>query len=174
VGVEPSCVSTFRDELPNLFPTDQRAKRLAAQTFMLGEFLDGHAKDAELGRVEADAILHGHCHHKAVLDFGSSRRVLDRVGLNVEVLDSGCCGMAGPFGFEEDHFDVAQACGERVLLPAVRERAEGSWVVTDGFSCRTMIEQNVAGAVPLSLGEVVWRAMTEGGEGESSGRGTGR
>jgi Fe-S oxidoreductase len=145
VGVEPSCVSTFRDELVNLFPHDQRAKRLSKQSYLLGEFLDAHAPDADLGRVDARELVHGHCHHKAVLDFGSTQRVLARVGVDARTLDSGCCGMAGPFGFEKSHYDVAQAVGERVLLPAVRARPEGTWVITDGFSCRTMIEQNGRG-----------------------------
>jgi Fe-S oxidoreductase len=161
VGVEPSCVSTFRDELPNLFPHDQRAKRLAKQTFMLGEFLDSHAADAELGHVDAKALLHGHCHHKSVLDFGSSQRVLARLGVDVTAIDSGCCGMAGPFGFEKGHYDVAQACAERVLLPALRSRPPGTWLVTDGFSCRTMVEQSLADVSPLSLGEVVWQGLKE-------------
>jgi FAD/FMN-containing dehydrogenase/Fe-S oxidoreductase len=159
IGVEPSCVSTFRDELVNLFPHDQRAKRLAKQSYLLGEFLDAHAADADLGRVDARALVHGHCHHKAVLDFGSTGRVLARLGVDAKTLDSGCCGMAGPFGFEKDHYDVAQAVGERVLLPAVRARPADAWVITDGFSCRTMIEQNVQGVAPLSLGEVIWRGM---------------
>jgi FAD/FMN-containing dehydrogenase/Fe-S oxidoreductase len=159
VGVEPSCVSTFRDELRNLFPRDQRAKRLSMQTFMLGEFLDAHAADADLGRVDASALLHGHCHHKSVLDFASSQRVLARVGVRAKTLDSGCCGMAGPFGFDKDHYGVAQACAERVLLPAVRSRDAGSWLVTDGFSCRTMVEQNVEDVRTLSLGEVVWKGL---------------
>jgi FAD/FMN-containing dehydrogenase/Fe-S oxidoreductase len=163
VGIEPSCVSTFRDELPNLFAHDQRAKRLAKQTFMLGEFLDSHAANAELGHVDAKVLLHGHCHHKSVLDFGSSQRVLARLGVDATTIDSGCCGMAGPFGFEKGHYDVAQACAERVLLPALRSRPQGAWLVTDGFSCRTMVEQNLADVNSVSLGEVVWRGLEERG-----------
>jgi Fe-S oxidoreductase len=162
VGVEPSCIATFRDELTNLFPGDKRAERLAKRTFLLGEFLDARVSDADLGRVEARALLHGHCHHKAVLDLGADQRVLTRLGVDFRTLDSGCCGMAGPFGFEKAHYDVAQACGERVLLPAVRGRDPGTLVVTEGFSCKTMIDQNVKGVSPVSLGELVWKGLSAG------------
>jgi Fe-S oxidoreductase len=162
VGIEPSCIATFRDELPNLFPREKRAERLAKRTFMLGEFLDQRVGDVDLGRVEARALLHGHCHHKAVLDLGADQRVLTRLGVDFRTLDSGCCGMAGPFGFEKAHYDVAQACGERVLLPAVRGRDPGTLVVTEGFSCKTMIDQNVKGVSPVSLGELVWKGLSAG------------
>jgi Fe-S oxidoreductase len=82
--------------------------------------------------------------------------------VDFRTLDSGCCGMAGPFGFEKAHYDVAQACGERVLLPAVRGRDPGTLVVTEGFSCKTMIDQNVKGVSPVSLGELVWKGLSAG------------
>ena len=163
VGVEPSCIATFRDELTGLLPHDRRAQRLKEQTFLLSEFLDIHAADADLGRLTGTALLHGHCHQKAVLDFGAAQRVLERLGLELEIPDSGCCGMAGPFGFERAHYEVAQACGERVLLPAVRSRPPETLVVTDGFSCRMQIEHNVEGAHPLNVADVVWRAMAANG-----------
>jgi len=165
VGVEPSCIATFRDELPNLFPLDKRAERLSKQTFMLGEFLDTRAGDANLGRLDARALVHGHCHHKAVMDFGADQRVLKRLGVDFTTLDSGCCGMAGPFGFEQAHYDVAQACGERVLLPAVRGMDAGTRLVTEGFSCRMMVGQNVPDAKPLGLAELVLEGMGGGGGG---------
>jgi Fe-S oxidoreductase len=169
VGVEPSCVATFRDEMPNLLAGDSRAASLAKRTFMLGEFLDTQVPDAELGRIDQKALLHGHCHHRAVLDFSADQRVLRRIGMDFETLDSGCCGMAGPFGFQHDHFDVAQACGERVLLPAVRSREATTHVVTEGFSCRTMIEQNVSGVHPRGLAELVWQAMQAQATGRRKG-----
>ena len=120
VGLEPSCVATFRDELVGLFPHDMDARRLSEQTFMLGEFLAEYARDADLGSLQGEAALvHGHCHHTSVLDHSANLAVLDRLGLDYDVLDSGCCGMAGSFGFNEHHYDVAQACGERVLLHLV-------------------------------------------------------
>jgi len=163
VGMEPSCVATFRTELVELFPDDPDALQLSRQTYLLTEFLDEFAPDVDLGNLHGEtAIVHGHCHHKAVLGFGSERAVLDRLGLQYDVVDSGCCGMAGPFGFEEDHFDVAQACGERVLLPAVRDADPGRMVITAGFSCREMIEQNGLRR-PLHTAEVLHMAMGRNG-----------
>ncbi len=162
VGLEPSCVATFRDELPNLFPHDEDARRLADQTFLLTEFLERFAPDADLGALAGEtALVHGHCHHKAVLDFGAERAVLDRLQLDYQVLDSGCCGMAGSFGFEEHNYDVAQACGERVLLPAVRDADPETLLITSGFSCREQIEQNGLPR-PLHIAEVLRMALARG------------
>jgi len=142
IGLEPSCVSVFRDELLNFFPDDPDARRLSENTFLLTEFLDRHP-ELDLGSLAGEeALVHGHCHQTAVLDFDAQQRVLDRLGVEYEVLDSGCCGMAGAFGFEEEKYDVSQACGEAVLLPAVREADRRTLVLTDGFSCREMLEQN--------------------------------
>jgi Fe-S oxidoreductase len=87
------------------------------------------------------AIVHGHCHEKAVIGIGAEERVLSRLGLDYQVLDSGCCGMAGSFGFEHDHYDISVKIGERKLLPAVREAPKDTLVIADGFSCRTQIEE---------------------------------
>ena len=163
VGMEPSCVSTFRDELVNLFPHDKDARRLSRQTYLLTEFLAEHAPEDLLGDLRGErAIVHGHCHHKAVLQFESETAILDRLQIDYDVLDSGCCGMAGSFGFEADHFDVSQACGERVLLPAIREADPRTLVITDGFSCREMIEQNRLRR-PLHMAEVLHMAMERTG-----------
>ncbi len=163
IGMEPSCVSTLRDELLNLFPHDKDAKRLSRQTYLLTEFLSEHASDADLGRLEGEkALVHGHCHHKSVLDFNTETALFDRLGLDYEVLDSGCCGMAGSFGFEEEHYEVSQACGERVLLPALRNAEPSTLVITGGFSCREMIEQNHLPR-PLHPAEVVHMAMERAG-----------
>jgi FAD/FMN-containing dehydrogenase/Fe-S oxidoreductase len=141
VGMEPSCVSVFRDELINLFPHDEDAKRLSGQTFLLSEFLQQHAKDFAPPKLERAAVVHGHCHHKSMLGMEAETVLLDKLGLDYRVLDDGCCGMAGAFGFERDHFEVSVACGERVLLPAVRGAGAESLIITDGFSCRQQIEQ---------------------------------
>jgi Fe-S oxidoreductase len=156
VGLEPSCVAVFRDELLNLFPTDEDARRLSRQTFMLGEFLAEH----ELPAVRGRALVHGHCHHKAVIGFDSEAAVLTRLGLDVEVLDSGCCGMAGSFGFERAHYDVSMKVGERVLLPAVRAAAPDTTIIADGFSCREQIVQ-ATGRRAWHLAEVVAAALGE-------------
>ncbi|MDX1532351.1 MAG: heterodisulfide reductase-related iron-sulfur binding cluster, partial [Rhodothermales bacterium] len=170
VGVEPSCVATFRDELGGLFPHDRMAQRLAKQTFLLPEFLQKYALDVALPDTGWTALLHGHCHQKAVLDFDADRRLFDRLGMDVHVPDSGCCGMAGPFGFEREHYDVSVACAERVLLPAVRARDAGTMVVTDGFSCREQIVQAVPDVSPLNSAQVLWRALERHGMTRDVGR----
>jgi FAD/FMN-containing dehydrogenase/Fe-S oxidoreductase len=142
VGIEPSCMSVFRDELVDLLPNDDDAKRLCDQTYLLTEFLAQHAPELSLPRLESKALVHGHCHHKSVFRFEDTTSLLGRVGLDCEVLDSGCCGMAGAFGFEKgEHYDVSIACGERVLLPAVRRASPETLIVATGFSCREQIAQ---------------------------------
>jgi Fe-S oxidoreductase len=141
VGLEPSCVATFRDELCSIIPHDEDAQRLAKQTFMLSEFIDQKMADYPLPQLKRRALVHGHCHHKALMKLTAEERVLKRLGVDYEVPDSGCCGMAGAFGFEGgDHYEVSIACGERVLLPKVREADADTLVVANGFSCRKQIE----------------------------------
>ncbi len=143
VMLEPSCASVFRDELKNFFPTEERARRLANQTFLLGEFLTRHAPGYQPPQMHGRRIvLHGHCHQKALMGMQDEISLLQATHAQVNMLDSGCCGMAGPFGFEKDKFAVSQALGERVLLPAVRSAAAETILVTDGFSCREQIRQN--------------------------------
>jgi FAD/FMN-containing dehydrogenase/Fe-S oxidoreductase len=157
VGLEPSCVSVFRDELINLFPHDQDAQRLSKQTYLLSEFLEeaGYQPPALTRR----AVVHGHCHHKALMKMGDEEQVLKKLGLDFEVLDSGCCGMAGAFGFEEgEHYAVSMQCGERVLLPAVRRAAADTLIVADGFSCREQIAQTTRRRA-LHLAEVLDMAL---------------
>ncbi len=143
VMLEPSCASVFRDELLNFFPHDERAQRLARQTVMLSEHLaksPGTWQPPQLpGR---RIVVHGHCHQKSLMTMKDEMKLLEATGANVELLDSGCCGMAGPFGFERDKFDVSQTLAERVLLPAVRAAAPDDLIVTNGFSCREQIAQN--------------------------------
>jgi FAD/FMN-containing dehydrogenase/Fe-S oxidoreductase len=142
VGLEPSCVSVFRDEAVNLLHGDEDAARLSRQTYFLSEFLVEKAPDFAPPRLAAHAVVHGHCHHKAVLRFDAETAMLRKVGVDCTVLDSGCCGMAGAFGFEKgEHYDVSIKCGERVLLPAVRVAPLDSLIVSDGFSCREQIAQ---------------------------------
>ena len=141
VGLEPSCVAVFRDELRNLLPDDPDARRLSEQTFLLSEFIEREMPDRPLPRLYRRAVVHGHCQQKAIMRMTSEERVLRRLGLDFAPLDSGCCGMAGPFGFEADHYDVSMQCGERVLLPAVRSADPDELIVANGFSCREQIEQ---------------------------------
>jgi Fe-S oxidoreductase len=157
IGLEPSCIATFRDELHGMFPDDPVARRLEEQTYSLAEFLCERAPDYEPPRMERKAILHGHCHQKALWGVDRDRALLGRMGMDVEVPDTGCCGMAGSFGFEADKFDVSIAVGERVLLPAVRTAGRDTVVVADGFSCREQVIQTT-GRRPLHLAEVLYLA----------------
>jgi Fe-S oxidoreductase len=137
--LEPSCASVLRDELHKLMPDDERAQRLRKQTVMLDELLAPH--DWEPPLVPRAALLHGHCHQEALTGIAGERDLLGRAGVEVEVLNSGCCGLAGSFGYVAgEQYEVSMRAGERVLLPAVRNAAEDSLVVADGFSCRTQIK----------------------------------
>ena len=158
VVLEPSCAAVFRDELGNLFPHDEDARRLAKQTFTLAEFIDKRLPDWELPQSHQSVTVHGHCHQKAVIGLGAEERVLDRLGLNVQMLDTGCCGMAGSFGFKQEHYDLSIQIGELALLPAVRNTAIGTIVLSDGFSCRQQIEQSTD-RHGMHLAEVIHQAM---------------
>lgn len=141
VGLEPSCTAAFRDELTHLIPHED-AQRLKKQTYTLGEFLDKQAEGYEPPKLQWNAIVHGHCHHKAIMRMSSEEALFEKMGLDYDLLDSGCCGMAGPFGFEKgEHYEVSVKAGERVLLPAVRSASPETVIVTDGFSCREQIAQ---------------------------------
>jgi FAD/FMN-containing dehydrogenase/Fe-S oxidoreductase len=159
VVLEPSCAAVFRDELLNMLPGSEDAKRLSQQTFTLAEFLVRH-DCAPLHPLTRTALVHGHCHQKAVIGTGADVQLLDRTGLDYELLDSGCCGMAGSFGFERDHYAVSMAVGERVLLPAVRAAPADTLIVADGFSCREQIAQGT-GRRALHLAELLRMAMQD-------------
>jgi FAD/FMN-containing dehydrogenase/Fe-S oxidoreductase len=154
VVLEPSCASVFRDELRNLFPTDPRATRLRSQTFLLSEFLERHAPGYQAPQLGRKVLLHGHCHHKAIMKLSDEESLLRKMGADLQSIDSGCCGMAGPFGFEKEKYAVSQAVGERVLLPAVRNTPPDALIVSDGFSCREQILQ-ATGRRALHLAEVM-------------------
>ncbi len=154
IGLEPACVSVFREELPNLFPFSEQAKRLREQVFLLSEFLDKKISGFPFPKLDRHAIVHGHCHHKSVLKMDAEESVMKKLGLDFNVLDSGCCGMAGSFGFERDKYDVSMRCAERVLLPAVRSAESDTLIIADGFSCREQILQTTD-AKPLHLAQVI-------------------
>ncbi|HEY1541921.1 MAG TPA: FAD-binding and (Fe-S)-binding domain-containing protein [Xanthobacteraceae bacterium] len=141
IGLEPACVSAFRDELPGLSPDDEVAKRLSGQTLFFSEFIDRYVDKAALPQVAGRAVVQFHCHHHAVIKTQSEQDVLDRLGLDYEVLNTGCCGMAGAFGFETQKYDVSIAAAERVLLPRLRAEPSETLVLANGFSCREQIEQ---------------------------------
>lgn len=168
VALEPSCLAVFRDELVNLLPDDERARRLSENAYTLAELLaergDGFRGPSLAGR----ALFHGHCHQEALGGTRPDRELLAGLGLEVEAPDTGCCGMAGAFGFERGKVAVSRAVGERVLLPAVRSAGAADLVVADGFSCREQIAQetdrralHTAQVLQLALG-----APEAGGLGE--------
>jgi FAD/FMN-containing dehydrogenase/Fe-S oxidoreductase len=167
VGLEPSCVAVFRDELVNLF-TDEEARRLSAQTVHLSELLERDGwKPPRLAR---KAVLHGHCHHKAVLKVDAEEALLAELALDLDVLDSGCCGLAGSFGYEPgERYDLSMKVGERVLFPAVRSAPDDVILVADGFSCRQQVAHGT-GRRALHLAEVLALALREaGGEAQRVG-----
>jgi FAD/FMN-containing dehydrogenase/Fe-S oxidoreductase len=161
VGLEPSCVAVFRDELCNLFPRDERAHRLSRQTFLLSEFLENYKNLIPLPRFERRAIVHGHCHHKSILKMYAEEAVLSRIGLDCHAPSPGCCGMAGSFGFEDDKYDVSMAIGELELLPAIRKAPPDWLVIANGFSCREQIAQGTDRQA-LHLAEILQMALHEG------------
>jgi Fe-S oxidoreductase len=161
VGLEPSCTAVFRDELVNLIPDDWRAARLRDQTFTLAELVQEHRARFRFEKIELPMLFHGHCHQKAIMKTDPDERLLRDIAASVDVPDSGCCGMAGAFGFEEKHYDVSVAVGERVLLPAVRDADPDTIVVTDGFSCNEQVVQQT-GRRPVHLAVLLRDALRRG------------
>jgi FAD/FMN-containing dehydrogenase/Fe-S oxidoreductase len=157
IGLEPSCISVFRDELLNLFPDDERAHALSRQTFLLSEFLQAHAEHIQLPLLNRKALLHGHCHHKSIMKMTAVESLLHRLGIDFTTPARGCCGMAGSFGFERDKYEISQAIGELELLPAVREAPADWLIIADGFSCREQIAQGTNRRA-LHLAEVLLMA----------------
>ncbi|HZV59882.1 MAG TPA: heterodisulfide reductase-related iron-sulfur binding cluster, partial [Candidatus Eremiobacteraceae bacterium] len=160
VVLEPSCASVFRDELVNLFPNDARAKKLRAQAFLLSEFLEHHAPGYMPDQFSRKILVHGHCHHKALMKMTDQIALLVKMGADVRAPDAGCCGMAGAFGFERDKFKISQSIGERVLLPAIRKELAETLIVADGFSCREQIGQ-ATGRKAVHFAEVLQMAMQQ-------------
>ena len=164
VGLEPSCLLTLRDEIPMLLPGEESTK-LAEGSLLLDEFLVSEAEagraSLDLGPVEAPtAFVHTHCHQKALGREGATEAVLRRIpGLEVRTLPSGCCGMAGAFGYEAEHYDISMAMGELDLLPAVRDAGPDSWVLAAGVSCRHQIAHG-AGRSALTLAQALEAALS--------------
>jgi len=140
IGLEPACLSVFRDELLKFFPDDALAQRLSRQTHLFSDFLVNHAgwQPPQLG---GNAIVHGHCHQKAIFGMADDMTLLRRLGVDAQLLDSGCCGMAGSFGFNPKHYELSLKVGELGLLPAVRRAEPETMVIACGYSCREQIAQ---------------------------------
>ncbi len=162
IGLEPSCIAVFRDELGSMFPKDEDARRLRQQSFLFSEFLDRQAPRYRLPRLPRRAVLHGHCHHKYLTQMKDEDAILDRLEIEAQAPEPGCCGMAGSFGFEKGrHYEVSIQCAERLLLPAVRLADEQTLVIADGFSCREQIRQTT-NRRPLHLAQVIQLALHDG------------
>ena len=159
VVLEPSCLSVFRVELPRLFAGDPRAAALAARAVTLAGFLSG--TDLSLRAVGGRALVQFHCHQQAVLPTAPEKELLRRMGIEAAVLDAGCCGMAGAFGFRRDHAEVSRRIGELGVLPAVRAAGPEVTVVADGFSCREQVFQET-GRRPRHLAELLRDALPGG------------
>ena len=154
VVLEPACLSVFKEELPMMLPRDEQAMRLSAQTLLLADFLEREAPHVAFDPLPQRALVHAHCHHR-LLGFESEQRLLQqRLRGQITAPDSGCCGMAGSFGFEAPKYQVSMACAERVLLPAVRAAAGDTLVIADGYSCREQIVQSTGRPV-VHIAEVL-------------------
>ncbi|MEV0809824.1 FAD-binding and (Fe-S)-binding domain-containing protein [Micromonospora sp. NPDC050200] len=163
VGLEPSCTAVFRSDAHELFPSDKDVTKLREQTVTLAELLHDHSPGWRPPSVPAHALIQTHCHQHAILGTTADQAVLSASGVRADFLDSGCCGLAGNFGFEQGHYEVSEACAERVLLPAVRDAADTDVILADGFSCRTQVEQSAAGGrSAIHLAELL-RAGLRGG-----------
>jgi Fe-S oxidoreductase len=160
IVLEPACLSVFREELPMMLPRYEQARRLKAQSFLLADFLLEQSPSVSLRPLERSGLVHLHCHHKSVLRADAEREWLRKLSVDVNEPESGCCGMAGSFGFEARKYEVSMKCAERALLPAVHETAQGDLLIADGYSCREQIAQG-AGRDALHLAQVLRMAMPE-------------
>jgi Fe-S oxidoreductase len=158
IFLEPSCAAVFRDELLNLFPGRQAAKRLAEKALLLDEYLKRIGYSPR--KLERKAIVHGHCHQKALMGMQATEDLLSKMAVDAEILDSGCCGMAGSFGYERDHYDVSMKVAEHALLPRIRTTPAETLIVSNGFSCREQIVQST-NRKALHLAEVLQMGLPE-------------
>jgi FAD/FMN-containing dehydrogenase/Fe-S oxidoreductase len=160
VVLEPSCAAVFRSDLPELLFGDEDAHRLAKQTFTIGELLAHKAPDWQPPQVDAEAVVQQHCHQHAILGYSDDRQLLVDAGVEPDVLDAGCCGLAGNFGFEKGHYDVSVACAEDKLMPALRSAEPDTLVIADGFSCRTQIRELATDRRPMHIAQVIAAALS--------------
>lgn len=158
VGIEPSCVAVFRDELTDILPHDEDAKRLSRQVFQLSEFL--HMQNESLPRLHRKALVHGHCHHKSVMHMDAEVAVMKELELEYKIIDASCCGMAGSFGFAADHYDVSVKIGEQSLLPEVRNADQETLIIANGFSCQQQVKQ-LTDRTPLHIAQVIELAFQQ-------------
>lgn len=166
IGVEPSAILTFRDEYPDLLRGEEKdnARRIAAHTYMIEEFLakelDAEKIDVKLFKdTKALIKLHGHCQQKALSSLVPVKKILTRLGNNeVHLIPSGCCGMAGSFGYEKEHYDLSMKIGELVLFPAVRKQPQDVIIAAAGTSCRHQIKDGT-GRKAFHPVEILWNSL---------------
>jgi FAD/FMN-containing dehydrogenase/Fe-S oxidoreductase len=160
VGLEPSCTAVFRSDAADLLPDEIDVERLRDHTVTLAELLTKHSPGwTPPSLTDVHTLAQVHCHQHAVLGWDADRELLEAAGAQAERLVSGCCGLAGNFGFEAGHLEVSQACAESVLLPALRAASPDAVVLADGFSCRTQIaELDSGGRDGIHLAELLNRA----------------
>ena len=158
VGMEPSCVAVFKDELTNLFPNDPRAQRLKKLTFMLGDFLVTHAKNYDWPKQQGKALIQGHCHQAAVVGLSGEEQALKKMGLETEMMNAGCCGLAGSFGFEKDKYDLSVKIANYAMVPKIEKTPKTTFLVASGFSCHTQIGQTT-GRNPLHLAQIIQKGI---------------
>ncbi|MEN6623066.1 MAG: FAD-linked oxidase C-terminal domain-containing protein [Smithella sp.] len=156
IHLEPSELSVYRDELKEIFPNDRDAQRIEKLSFLVSEFVTD--RDLELPKLEGEAILHGHCHQKSVLNFEAAQEVLKKMGISYEMPQPGCCGMSGSFGFEKKSYDMSIKISREHLIPAVKEAKPFVHIVADGFSCREQIIDGT-GREPLHMAQLIQKAF---------------
>lgn len=168
VGVEPSAILTFRDEYPDLLRGKEKeaAQQIGRHTLMIEEFL---SKELDAGNIDLKKFrdqrtlikLHGHCQQKALSTLTHTKKILTRLGNHeVHIIPSGCCGMAGSFGYEKEHYDLSMQIGELVLFPAVRKQDEKVIIAAPGTSCRHQIKDGT-GRASLHPVEILWNALAD-------------
>lgn len=171
VGVEPSAILTFRDEYPDLLRGEEKeaAKKIGYHALMIDEFL---SKELDAGNIDLDLFanigsivkLHGHCQQKAISTLTHTKKVLTRMGNHqVQLIPSGCCGMAGSFGYEKEHYDLSMRIGELVLFPTVRKQPNDVIIAAPGTSCRHQIKDGT-GRKAMHPVEILWKALKEEGD----------
>jgi Fe-S oxidoreductase len=157
----------FKDELSGMLPHDDDAGRLARCAMHFSEFFERF--DIPVPRLERKALVWGHCHHKATGGMDPEHKLLERMGLEIEPVSGGCCGLAGSWGFEQGHHEISMDCGEQALLPAVRDADRDTVVIADGFSCKTQIQQSDSHRNALHVAQVMKMAREHGPDGYRAG-----
>jgi FAD/FMN-containing dehydrogenase/Fe-S oxidoreductase len=166
VGMEPSCLAVFRDELSTMLPHDDDASRLRRNSYHFAEFFETF--DVEVPQLAREVLLWGHCHHRATGGIDPEQQLLERMGVRTEPVSGGCCGVAGAWGYEDGKYGISVDCGEQALLPAVRAAQPATVVVADGFSCKTQIEQTTDRRA-LHVAQLMTMAREQGRDGYRGG-----